>query len=486
MLNSDIYVSLTCVISYLNMKGCETEGLYRVPGSGRDIRYWQMRFDKGDWRVAQTEIGHITDRLLEYDINLFDEPELYDINIIGSMFKAWLRELPDEIFPRHIQEKIAKECKDAATTPQMLKDELSKLPPFNYYLLFAITCHISLLHSCSQLNKMDYRNLCICFQPCLKVDGFCFQWLVLDWRNCWQGCWTEEAFLAEEMRILEGQDTASVGSQQKGSKSRKAVGIRTKTSKSGSTHSEIRTAAQPVLSASTSPFPRLGKEERSSSSGSGASSKLSGTRSSTPDNSHHNASSFKNNSVNKIDTSKMSQLSMHATYQVSSPQQAIAEALPPPSAPQTPSHKMVRPGHTRQQSNQKSKTKIQIPSSNSSMEQSSSTDKIDDCHVQSQPMAELPWQSYSQQQTSRQNKRRSKQKQDNNRKEQQPLTSFSEKEAQWDQQLDFRRRSSAPDRAVTTDEKDDVSVDNAPSRRTSIAAPTLLEPVQPLSPIGSI
>ena len=39
----------------------------------------------------------VTNMIAEHDINLFDEPELYDINIIGSMFKAWLRELPDEI-----------------------------------------------------------------------------------------------------------------------------------------------------------------------------------------------------------------------------------------------------------------------------------------------------------------------------------------------------------------------------------------------------
>lgn len=138
----------------------------------------------------------------ELDIDLFNQANLYDINIIGSMFKAWLRELPDEIFPKATQEMITKACQGATSTPQMLKDELSKLPPFNYYLLFAITCHISLLHSCAEDNKMDYRNLCICFQPCMRIDAFCFQWLVLDWRNCWQGCWTEKDYLDKEMEHL--------------------------------------------------------------------------------------------------------------------------------------------------------------------------------------------------------------------------------------------------------------------------------------------
>jgi hypothetical protein len=137
-------------------------------------------------------------------VNLFDEPDLYDINIIGSMFKAWLRELPDEILPKDTQTRIAKECLGATEVPQMLKDELSKLPPFNYYLLFAITCHLSLLHSYVDKNKMDYRNLCICFQPCLKIDGFCFQFLVCDWKHCWQGCWTEKEALEAEYRALAG------------------------------------------------------------------------------------------------------------------------------------------------------------------------------------------------------------------------------------------------------------------------------------------
>ncbi|CEN61665.1 Putative Rho GTPase activator [Aspergillus calidoustus] len=177
-------------IDYLNFKGCEEEGLYRVPGSGKEVKHWQRRFDT------------------ELDINLFDEPELYDINIIGSMFKAWLRELPDELFPKETQALIAQKCEGATTAPQMLKDELSKLPPYNYYLLFAITCHLNLLHSYVDQNKMDYRNLCICFQPCMKIDSFCFHFLVCDWKNCWQGCWTEKEYLQREREMDEKEKAA--------------------------------------------------------------------------------------------------------------------------------------------------------------------------------------------------------------------------------------------------------------------------------------
>ncbi|KAF1953944.1 hypothetical protein CC80DRAFT_133677 [Byssothecium circinans] len=175
-------------IDYLNMKGCEEEGLYRVPGAAHQIRYYEQKFDQ------------------VRDIDLIAEEELNDPNVIGSLFKNWLRQLPDEIFPKATQARIQQECQGAKTTPQLLKDELSRLPPFNYYLLFAITCHISLLHSCSEFNKMNYNNLCICFQPAIRIDAFCFQFLILDWRNCWQGCWTEKEYLVEEVKLLSAQE----------------------------------------------------------------------------------------------------------------------------------------------------------------------------------------------------------------------------------------------------------------------------------------
>lgn len=145
---------------------------------------------------------------LELDIDLFEEPDLYDINTIGSLFKAWLREVPDELLPKETQARIAEQNPGATTAPQMLKDELSKLPPYHYYLLFAITCHLNLLHSYVEQNKMDYRNLCICFQPCMKIEAYCFHFLVCDWKNCWQGCWTEKEYLQKEKEMNEKEEAA--------------------------------------------------------------------------------------------------------------------------------------------------------------------------------------------------------------------------------------------------------------------------------------
>lgn len=128
------------------------------------------------------------------------------------MLKAWFRELPDELFPKSSQDRVARECAALNITtddvehvpvPQVLIDELSNLSPFNYYLLFAITCHLSLLLNHSEKNKMDYRNLCICFQPCMKLDALCFKFLVCDWRNCWKGCKTEAAYVEQEYQLFD-------------------------------------------------------------------------------------------------------------------------------------------------------------------------------------------------------------------------------------------------------------------------------------------
>ncbi|KAL2016526.1 hypothetical protein VTK56DRAFT_3420 [Thermocarpiscus australiensis] len=234
-------------IDYLNYKGSEVEGLYRVPGSGPQIKKWQRKFDE------------------ELDVDLFEQPDLYDINIIGSMLKAWLRELPDELFPKEAQERIARECAGAETVPQMLVDELSNLPPFNYYLLFAITCHLSLLLAHSEKNKMDFRNLCICFQPCMKIDAFCFKFLVCDWRDCWKGCKNEAKYIEEEYALFDQPPPRSLSDPGKnGGSAEEDIQEERTVSSSDSSKSPGRGAADQKSRLKKKPLPESESAETSS------------------------------------------------------------------------------------------------------------------------------------------------------------------------------------------------------------------------------
>jgi len=45
----------------------------------------------------------------------------------------------------------------------------------------------------SDVNKMNLSNLGMIFCSTLRIDRFCFNWLVNSWADCWAGCLTEEA-----------------------------------------------------------------------------------------------------------------------------------------------------------------------------------------------------------------------------------------------------------------------------------------------------
>jgi hypothetical protein len=143
----------------------------------------------------------------ELDIDLLapkEKDELGDVNIIASMFKSWIRNQPTLIIPKEVQDRVTKRWREEGEqeeVPQYFKDELSELPPYHYYLLFAITCHISLVYACREENKMTFQNLRICFAPTMNIDTQIFKWLIENWRDCWQGCNTEEEYMKEEYGI---------------------------------------------------------------------------------------------------------------------------------------------------------------------------------------------------------------------------------------------------------------------------------------------
>jgi hypothetical protein len=144
------------------------------------------------------------------------------------MLKRWLSNLPP-VLPLNIQSDIIDKCADehptveGSTTPTFMKEALSNLPPWNYYLLFAITGHISFLHNHREQNKMTYENLFRCFATrALQVEPYIFHWLVWDWRGCWAGCNTEDEYKVKEYEVLDKiaaeQEEAKRGVQKKDSK----------------------------------------------------------------------------------------------------------------------------------------------------------------------------------------------------------------------------------------------------------------------------
>lgn len=184
-------------IDYLNYKGVEEEGIYRHPGALQHVNYYKQKFDR------------------EGDVNLYDEEDLYDVNVIASLLKAWLRDLPEPIFPHHLQSQLVNVNMDSPHAPDELKQIIAKLAPWQYYLLFAITCHLSLIAGSAEKNKMRIDNLFTCIgSQALKIDAHVFNWLVGDWRNCWMGCTDEKAYLEQEYAYLDEKEREAAEEQQ--------------------------------------------------------------------------------------------------------------------------------------------------------------------------------------------------------------------------------------------------------------------------------
>lgn len=102
--------------------------------------------------------------------------------------------VPESVLPAEIQKRVYEQCKnhpESESPPQCFIDELSQLPPYNYYLLYSLSAHLSIVNQQSDVNKMNLSNLGMIFCSTLRIDRFCFNWLVGHWADCWQGCWTE-------------------------------------------------------------------------------------------------------------------------------------------------------------------------------------------------------------------------------------------------------------------------------------------------------
>ncbi|KAF8428138.1 hypothetical protein EV426DRAFT_705034 [Tirmania nivea] len=167
-------VAFRC-LQYLNVHGPQELGLYRVSGSTAIVDEMKADF------------------ISRHDVDISLNPP-NDIHTVTSLLKSYFRALPEAILPAEIQKKVYEQCKDhpeSESPPQCFIDELSQLPPYNYYMLYSLSAHLSIVNQQSDVNKMNLSNLGMIFCSTLRIDRFCFNWLVGHWVDCWQGCWTE-------------------------------------------------------------------------------------------------------------------------------------------------------------------------------------------------------------------------------------------------------------------------------------------------------
>ena len=77
-------------------------------------------------------------------------------------------------------------------------------------MLYLLSAHLSNVNRQSDINKMNLSNLGMIFCSTLRIDRFCFNWLVGHWADCWQGCWTENEELEKtDPVVLKGRPNNS-------------------------------------------------------------------------------------------------------------------------------------------------------------------------------------------------------------------------------------------------------------------------------------
>lgn len=169
---TDIDVPLPAVIyrciQYLDLKNAILEeGIFRLSGSNVVIRQLRDRFNQ------------------EGDVNLLTDETYYDIHVVASLLKLYLRELPTTILTRdlHMQFVAVTEMTNHREKIKALAELVQRLPLSNETLLKYLTAFLIKIINHSDMNKMTVRNVGIVFSPTLNIPAPVFALLLQNYQG---------------------------------------------------------------------------------------------------------------------------------------------------------------------------------------------------------------------------------------------------------------------------------------------------------------
>ncbi|XP_069836994.1 unconventional myosin-IXa isoform X2 [Dendropsophus ebraccatus] len=141
-------VLLEKLISYIEMHGLYTEGIYRKPGSTNKIRELRQNLD--------TDID---------SVNLDD----YNIHVIASVFKQWLRELPNPLMTFELYEEFLRSMGlgDRKETVRGVYSVIDQLSRTHLSTLERLIFHLVRIAQQEETNRMSANALAIVFAPCI-------------------------------------------------------------------------------------------------------------------------------------------------------------------------------------------------------------------------------------------------------------------------------------------------------------------------------
>lgn len=187
-------IILTKTIGWLDQRGLDVEGIFRLNGSMSAIDQLRDAFDLGSHFANSFITSHITAELmcpcrtgLEVDLTNVNDP-----HVVASLLKQWLRELPEPLLTFGLYDSfilVAENkgtfssilficinstthpgfiCVSAASTEEKvakLVNLVKSLPEANQVVLKYLLAFLNRVSRLSEINKMTLQNLGTCFGP---------------------------------------------------------------------------------------------------------------------------------------------------------------------------------------------------------------------------------------------------------------------------------------------------------------------------------
>ncbi|XP_078740398.1 unconventional myosin-IXa-like isoform X6 [Lampetra fluviatilis] len=136
------------LLNYIEIHGLYTEGIYRKSGANTKVKELRQQLDN--------------------DVNSVNLDD-YQVHVIGSVLKQWLRELPVPLMTFDLYDEFLR-----AVSVQEKKEKIKavysiigQLPSVNYSTLERIIFHLVRIAQYEDTNRMSCNALAIVFAPCI-------------------------------------------------------------------------------------------------------------------------------------------------------------------------------------------------------------------------------------------------------------------------------------------------------------------------------
>jgi len=127
----------------VNMGGCKTEGIFRVPANAVEVQFLKKQINSGNYEI---------------------QAHSKDVNVPAALLKLWLRSLPDALVPTPLYDAAL-----ASPGPEGALAVFAKLPPLNSKVISHLIKFLALMAEPDHVKAtlMTLENLAMVFAPSL-------------------------------------------------------------------------------------------------------------------------------------------------------------------------------------------------------------------------------------------------------------------------------------------------------------------------------